>query len=84
MGIEYIITLCIGILFGVIFKSAMENKEKVTGVVQIDHNSGLCRFKITNEELSNPKCKKVQFIVDHNATITEDDYFGNSQEKQGL
>lgn len=83
MPIEYLILFCLGSAFGVIFRAIWDDRKKVTGVVQIDHNSGLCRFCVTNEQLSNPKCKKVVFIIEHDAVITDDDYV-NSQEKQGL
>lgn len=78
MPIEYLILFCLGSAFGVIFRAIWDDRKKVTGVVQIDHNSGLCRISVRDEQLSNSKCKKVIFIVEHDAVITDKDY-ENSQ-----
>lgn len=79
-----IIFFVLGFIIGRILIKIANNRIQVTGVVQIDHQSGLCRFRVENETLSDLKCKKVVFRVDHNAIINEDTVFTNSQEKQGL
>lgn len=79
-----IIFFMLGFIIGRILIKITNNRMQVTGVVQIDHQTGLCRFRVENEDLSNPKCKEVVFRVDHNAIINEDTIFDNSQEKQGL
>ncbi len=79
-----IIFFILGFVIGRIAIKIAINRISVTGVVQIDHQSGLCRFRVENENLSNLNCKKVVFRVDHNAIINEDTIFNDSQEKQGL
>lgn len=79
-----IIFFVLGFIIGQILIKISVGKERVTGVVQIDHSSGLCRFRVEDETLSDLKCKKVVFRVDHNAIINEDTVFNNSQEKQVL
>ncbi len=78
MDFMYIILLVVGILIGIRIRSVMNRNERVVGVVQIDHETGLCRFLITKEQLSDLKCNKVLFTVEHNAVITDDDYIDNS------
>ncbi len=84
MYFMYVILLVVGILIGIRIRSVMSRNEKVVGVVQIDHETGLCRFSVTKEQLSDLKCNKVVFTVEHNAVITDDDYIENSWEKQRL
>ena len=66
------------VIVGTIILKIVNNSRIVTGIVQIDHETGLCRFKITNETLSNPKCQRVIFDVQHDAKISDED-FENSQ-----
>lgn len=72
MGIDYsIVLLLMGIIIGIVVRKIIEKRHKVIGVVQVDHETGLCKFCITSEDLANIKCKKVLLNVDHNAIITE-------------
>ena len=78
MDFMYVILLGVGILIGIRIRSVMNRNEKVVGVVQIDHETGLCRFLVTKEQLSDLNCRKVTFNVEHDAVITDDDYIDNS------
>lgn len=78
MDLICLLFFILGIIVGMIILKIITNSRTVTGVVQIDHETGLCRFKITNETLSNPKCQKVIFDVHHDAKISDED-FENSQ-----
>ena len=55
MDLICLLFFILGIIVGIIILKIIINSKIVTGVVQIDHETGLCRFKITNETLSNPK-----------------------------
>lgn len=68
----------LGIVLGILINNILRNKRTVTGVVQIDHETGLCRFCVEREDLSNPNCRMVIFTVQHDAKITEQD-LENSQ-----
>ena len=83
MEIKIILLFIAGIIIGMMTQHDLEKRHTVIGVVQIDHETGLCRFWITKDDLSNPKCKRVVCEVQHDAKITEQD-LENSQEKQGL
>ena len=78
MDLICLLFFILGIIVGMIILKIITNSRTVTGVVQIDHETGLCRFKITNETLSNHKCQKVIFNVQHDAKISDED-FENSQ-----
>lgn len=78
MDLICLLFFILGIIVGMIILKIITNSRTVTGVVQIDHETGLCRFKITNETLSSPKCQKVIFDVQHDAKISDED-FENSQ-----
>lgn len=73
MGVIYIIILGIGVFIGIGIRSHIGRDEKVVGVVQIDHETGLCRFLVEKDNLSNPNCRKVVFKVEHDAVILNDD-----------
>jgi hypothetical protein len=87
MGLYCSLILTLGVFLGFILgtekQKINENKKKVTGVVQIDHETGLCRFFITDATLSDPKCEKIIFLVEHDAKITEQDMI-DSHQKQGI
>ena len=83
MDLICLLFFILGIIVGMIILKIITNSRTVTGVVQIDHETGLCRFKITNETLSDTKCQKVIFDVQHDAKISDED-FENSQQKQRL
>ena len=78
-----VLGICIGFILGMEKQKLNDRNQKVTGVVQIDHKTGLCRFFITDTTLSDPKCQKIIFSVEHNAKITEQDMI-DSQQKQSL
>lgn len=78
MDLISVLILLIGVTIGILLSKIIRDIHTVTGVVQIDHKSGLCRFCINRNDLSNPKCRKVIFSVEHNAKITDEEY-ENSQ-----
>lgn len=67
---EYLYFL-IGIIIGIIFM-VLKNKIKQTqGIIQVDEKKNLCRILVTSADLSNFKCKKVLFKVEHNIDIRD-------------
>ena len=65
-----------GIIIGAIITKAIEQRVKIHGVIDVDHETEQCKFHITSSELSNPKSKIAVFMINHNAKI--------SREEQGL
>lgn len=68
-----LIVLLIGILIGMGIRSHIGRDEKAVGVAEVDHNTGLCRFVIDKNDLSNSHCRKVVLRVKHDAVIPYDD-----------
>lgn len=62
-----------GIILGIISTLVYKSRERIHGVVHIDHNTEQCVFEITSKELSNHKKKIAVFYVDHNADISREE-----------
>ena len=73
MDIIYIIILGIGVFIGIGIRSHIGRDEMAIGVVQIDHETGLCRFLVDKDTLSDIHCRKVVFKVEHDAVIEHED-----------
>ena len=66
------IFLIIGIVIGLILNFISKFMEKTYGFIEIDHDKGLCRFKVTSGELADKKVKKAIFVVKHDGNIPVD------------
>lgn len=66
--------LFMGIFTGIILCKIISilGSSSATGTISVDHESGLCRFFISSNDLSKKNCKKAVFIVDHNAIIRDE------------
>ena len=58
-----------GLLFGILIMKIISDRERIHGIIDVDHNTEQCIFRITSEEVSNPKKKIVVFYINHNAKI---------------
>lgn len=65
-----------GFLLGIVCMKIYSSRERVHGLVHIDHETEQCVFSITSDELSNRKKKIAVFVINHDAKI--------SREKQSL
>ena len=65
-----------GIILGIVISIIFKSKNKIYGVIEVDHNTDMCKVHITSDELSNPNSKKAIFVIDHDGKI--------SREEQGL
>jgi len=65
-----------GLLIGVLIMKIIQRRERIHGVIDVDHNTEQCMVHITSGELSDRKKKIVVFLINHNANI--------SQKEQGL
>ena len=65
-----------GVIVGILAMYIYTRRERIHGVIHLDHNTQQCLINITSDELSNPKKKIAVFMIDHNAEI--------SREEQGL
>lgn len=65
-----------GVLLGVILTLIYKSRERIHGVVHVDHNTKQTVFEITSGQLTKCNKKIAVFYIDHNAQI--------SREEQGL
>lgn len=65
-----------GLVLGVIATLIYRSRERIHGVIHIDHKTEQCVFNITSTQLSNRKKKIAVFMLNHDAEI--------SREEQGL
>ena len=61
-----------GLLLGILIMRRMRNKEKIHGVVDIDHRTEQCVFHITSNEMSDRKKKIAVFYINHDAEISQE------------
>lgn len=65
-----------GVILGVILTLIYKSRERIHGVIHIDHDTEQCTFNITSDQLTKRDKKIAVFYIDHNAQI--------SREEQGL
>lgn len=61
-----------GLLLGLIIMKIINKKERIHGIVDVDHNTEQCIFHITSDEMTNRKKKIVVFYINHDANISQD------------
>jgi hypothetical protein len=65
-----------GFILGTITSLIFRARERIHGIVHVDHETEQCAFTITSDQLSNKKKKIAVFVINHNAQL--------SREEQGL
>lgn len=65
-----------GMVTAKIISILFKRNEKIYGIIEVDHDSGMCGVRITSDELSDYKSKKAVFEIKHDGVI--------SREEQGL
>ena len=65
-----------GVILGIIISRIMRNRERIHGIVHVDHETEQCIFSLTSADLSDRKKKIAVFVINHNANI--------SRKEQGL
>jgi hypothetical protein len=65
-----------GVILGVIGTLIYRSRERIHGVVHIDHKTKQCTCNLISDEVMNVKKKIAVFIINHQAEI--------SREEQGL
>ena len=62
-----------GVILGVICTLIYRNRERIHGIVHIDHNTEQCVFSITSNQLANRKNKIAVFMINHDAEISREE-----------
>lgn len=65
-----------GLILGVIATLIFKSRERIHGVINIDHETEQCAFSLISTELQNKKKKIAVFYINHDAKL--------SREEQGL
>lgn len=71
-----ILIFIVGIIIGGVSVFIFTRRERIHGIINLDHKTEQCLINITSDELFNPKKKVAVFVINHNADL--------SQEKQTL
>lgn len=69
MGILWFIG---GAILGFIISKIYRNRERIHGIVHIDHETEQCIFSLTSADLSDRKKKIAVFVINHNANISRE------------
>lgn len=65
-----------GVILGVVLTLIYKSRERIHGIVHIDHKTEQSVFSITSDQLTDRKKKIAVFYINHDAQI--------SREEQGL
>ena len=71
----WFIFLFIGFIIGVTCSLIFKPKDntKIYGQIDVEESSGLCRIRIADDGLMDPKVKQAIFEVKHDALISRDE-----------
>lgn len=67
--ITCVICYAIGMMLGYITCNFIHRGEK--GIVDVDHESGLCRVRISSEVLFDKNTKKATVRINHNGDVSQ-------------
>ena len=62
-----------GVVIGSIITAIIKDRNKICGVIDVDHHTEQCKVRITSDDLSNRKTKKAVFKINHDAKISREE-----------
>ena len=62
-----------GMILGIIGTLIFKSRERIHGVVNIDHETEQCIFSLTSDQLSKRDKKIAVFYINHNAKISREE-----------
>ena len=68
----YFLIFIFGLIIGILLSIIYYKRKTISGIVNIDHTNGLCKFQVANDLLQNKTKKSVIFIINHDAKIREE------------
>lgn len=71
-----ILIFLVGVILGVIGTMIYRSRERIHGIVHVDHETEQCLVNLSSEQLADCKKKIAVFYIDHEAKF--------SREEQGL
>ena len=72
----YVLIFLGGVILGIIGTLIYKSRERIHGVINIDHTTEQCLFSMISDELMKRDKKIAVFLINHDANI--------SREEQGL
>lgn len=69
---EYLIFLG-GLILGVVSTLIFKSRERIHGIIHVDHKTEQCIFNISSDELKNTNAKIAVFYINHNADISREE-----------
>lgn len=70
---SYIFVAIGGAGIGILLIMLLAIKDKTHGIIEVDHDTGQCKVRITSAELADFKTKKAVFKVKHDAKISREE-----------
>jgi hypothetical protein len=62
-----------GVVLGIIFTLIFKSRERIHGIVHVDHDTDQCIFNITSDQLSRREKKIAVFVINHDAKISREE-----------
>ena len=62
-----------GVIIGIICTLKYKSRERIHGIVHIDHKTEQCIFSLTSDQLTDRKNKIAVFMINHNAEISREE-----------
>lgn len=62
-----------GVILGIIITKIIDRKSVEYGVIDVEEETGLCRFRISDNRLVDKRVKRAVFSVNHNVYISRDE-----------
>ena len=62
-----------GAIGGILYEKIKGIHYETCGYIDVDHNNGMCKVRITSDELDNRKVKKAVFKINHDAIISREE-----------
>lgn len=71
--IYYLLGMLVGISVTWAIINFKRSRQKISGLIIVDDNNGLCKFVVTSKELTNQNIKDALFIVKHGADLSREE-----------
>lgn len=62
-----------GVILGIVISNLFKGGNTIYGTIDVEEESGLCRFRIDDDKLVDRRVKKATFIVNHDVYISRDE-----------
>lgn len=70
----FIFAFIIGLFIGSFITLIHFQREKITGILVVDHQTEQCYAKILNDDITKLTKKRAVFLIDHNGNISRQDH----------